>query len=73
VSIRLFSRFGLAAIPLLLATFKPWGYMEPKIWISDAVMQVYQIILPAFLIYFLYKAFYFFKKKIVVTNWQREN
>jgi hypothetical protein len=73
VSIKLFSGFGLASIPLLLATFKPWGYMEPKIWISDAVLQVYQIILPTFLIYFLYKAFCFFKKKIVVKNWLSKN
>jgi hypothetical protein len=41
-----FSKLGLVAIPLMVAIFKPWGYVDPKIWVSDIAMQVYQIILP---------------------------
>ena len=41
-----FSKLGVVALPLLMAVFKPWGYVDPKIWISDVAMQIYQIILP---------------------------
>lgn len=48
-----FSKIGIIAIPLIIAIFKPWGYVEPKIWVSDIAMQIYQIILPLiFLVYF---------------------
>jgi hypothetical protein len=63
IAIKIFSRFGLASIPLVLATLKPWGYMEPKIWISDAVMQFYQLIIPTFIIYFSYYTFYHLIRK----------
>ena len=43
--LRLFSHFGLFAIPLMVAAFKPWGYMDPKIWVSDLIIQIYQITL----------------------------
>jgi len=48
-----FSRLGILAVPLLVAVFKPWGYVDPKIWLSDAIMQVYQIILPMMLLLLL--------------------
>lgn len=54
ISIRFFSNFGLASIPLTMALFKPWGYMDPKIWISDAIMQMYQITMPFIAIYAIY-------------------
>lgn len=41
-----FQSLGLVALPLLMATFKPWGYVDPKIWVSDIVVQIYQLILP---------------------------
>lgn len=41
-----FSKLGLVALPLIVAVFKPWGYMEPKIWVSDIALQIYQVILP---------------------------
>lgn len=41
-----FSKLGVVAIPLMVATFKPWGFMDPKIWVSDIVLQIYQVILP---------------------------
>lgn len=50
----LYSKFSLAGVVLLIASFKPWGYMDPKIWVSDAVMQVYQIIIPVIFLYVLY-------------------
>jgi hypothetical protein len=45
-----FQRFGALSIPLMVATFKPWGYVDPKIWVSDIAMQMYQLILPIILI-----------------------
>lgn len=58
ISLRLFSAFGYASIPLVIALFKPWGYMDPKIWISDAAMQIYQIYIPAATLFFAHKIFY---------------
>ena len=49
-----FEKLGVAGIPMVVVLFKPWGYMDPKIWISDAVLQVYQVILPLLLIYFVF-------------------
>lgn len=56
-----FSKFGVIAIPLVIAIFKPWGYMDPKIWVSDLVMQIYQIILPIIFILLLIVLFEKFK------------
>ena len=50
-----FSKLGLVSLPLVLAIFKPWGYMDPKIWVSDIAMQVYQIILPIIFLIFIYR------------------
>jgi hypothetical protein len=41
-----FSKLGIVAVPLMIAVFKPWGYVDPKIWVSDVAMQIYQVILP---------------------------
>jgi hypothetical protein len=41
-----FSKLGIVAVPLMVAVFKPWGYVDPKIWVSDVAMQIYQILLP---------------------------
>jgi hypothetical protein len=48
-----FSKLGLVAIPLMVAIFKPWGYVDPKIWVSDIAMQIYQIILPLITLIFI--------------------
>ena len=45
-----FSKLGIASIPLTISIFKPWGFVEPKIWVSDIALQSYQIILPLFLL-----------------------
>ena len=55
ICIILFSNFGILGLSMTLATFKPWGYMDPKIWVSDLVMQFYQLILPGLLLIFLIK------------------
>jgi len=52
-----FQRFGAIGIPLLVALFKPWGYVDPKIWVSDIVMQVYQIIIPIIVIALIVKVY----------------
>jgi hypothetical protein len=51
-----FNKFGLIGIPLMLATFKPWGYVDPKIWVSDIALQLYQIIIPFIIIVFFYRS-----------------
>jgi hypothetical protein len=45
-----FSKLGFVAFPLIVAVFKPWGYVDPKIWVSDIAMQIYQILLPLILL-----------------------
>jgi len=44
--VKFFSKLGLFSIPLMYAVFKPTGYVEPKMWVSDILMQIYQIIIP---------------------------
>ena len=58
-----FSSLGPVAIPLMIAVFKPWGYVDPKIWVSDIVMQFYQIILPLVLLVFILRF-----KKLLFTS-----
>lgn len=41
-----FQYFGIASLALMMTVFKPFGYVDPKIWVSDVAMQLYQIILP---------------------------
>jgi hypothetical protein len=50
-----FSKLGIVSLPLIIAIFKPWGYVDPKIWVWDIVMQIYQIILPLILMFFIIK------------------
>jgi len=62
-----FSKLGIVVIPLMIAVFKPWGYVDPKIWVSDIALQIYQIILPLilliFIIHFIQCVRYIFPKK----------
>jgi hypothetical protein len=62
-----FSKLGLIAIPLIVSVFKPWGYVDPKIWVSDIVTQIYQIILPLILLY-LIANFICIIKNIFINN-----
>lgn len=55
ICVILFSNIGILGLSIMLATFKPWGYMDPKIWVSDLVMQFYQLILPALLLILIIK------------------
>lgn len=58
-------KLGLLSIPIIITCFKPWGYTDPKIWISDAIIQVYQIWIPLFTLIFimyLYKKIHRLKK-----------
>ena len=43
---------GLSAI---ISTMKPWGFMDPKIWISDIPLQIYQVFVPLALCYLVFK------------------
>jgi hypothetical protein len=51
-----FARLGAVALPLMVAVFKPWGYVDPKIWISDVAMQLYQVILPLLVLVFVVRS-----------------
>jgi hypothetical protein len=53
--LRFLSSKGLLAIPLLFAAFKPFGYVDPKIWVSDIAMQLYQLVIPAIFLFATYK------------------
>ena len=45
----------ILGISVLLTTMKPWGFMDPKIWMSDIPLQVYQVFIPLFLILLLFR------------------
>ena len=59
--VRFLSYKGLIAIPLIFATFKPFGYVDPKIWVSDIAMQLYQLILPLLFLITVLKIINFMK------------
>jgi len=65
LSIVLYSRLGLVGVAFVFSCFKPWGYVDPKIWVSDIVLQSYQILLPSlFLIAFFKYSSLIFRVKI---------
>jgi hypothetical protein len=41
-----FQRYGILSLALIITIIKPWGYMTPKIWVSDIIIQIYQVIFP---------------------------
>ena len=49
------SKSKYLSIAILICSFKPWGFMEPKIWLSDIPLQIYQIGFPLFIIYLIIK------------------
>ncbi|EOB4246805.1 hypothetical protein ACIL2N_002632 [Vibrio metschnikovii] len=53
-SVIFYSRFGIVGIAFLFAAFKPWGYVDTKIWVSDIVLQSYQVVLPILVLVFLF-------------------
>jgi hypothetical protein len=50
-----FQRLGVLSLVFMMIVFKPLGYMEPKIWVSDIVVQIYQIIIPLILLLIILK------------------
>ena len=48
-------------IAMLISSFKPWGFMEPKIWLSDIPIQIYQVWLPLLTLYIAARFIGFFK------------
>ena len=71
--IRFLTYKGLIAIPLIFATFKPFGYVDPKIWVSDIVMQLYQLILPLIFLLAFIKMWNFIKTIFRIHKFQHEN
>ena len=39
-------RIGIFAIPIFLLFVKPWGYNEPKIWMYEIPLQIFQYVIP---------------------------
>ena len=54
-SIKLFRKFEILGPCFFLAIFKPWGFNEPKIWVSEILLQLSQIILVSLVLLFIYK------------------
>ena len=50
-----FQRLGIISLALMMAIFKPFGYVDPKIWVSDVALQLYQLILPLTLLWLIYR------------------
>jgi hypothetical protein len=48
--------FREAAAPILLMFFKPWGYNNPKLWVSDIILEVVQLVPPIIVLWLLAKA-----------------
>lgn len=65
-SIKLFRKLGLLGLPLLVCVFKPWGYNDPKIWVSEIMLQMSQIIIPVFALLFIYMFFNRIKFKRII-------
>ena len=40
-------KLHVLGIPIMLLFFKPWGYNEPKIWLYEIPLQIFQYIIPA--------------------------
>lgn len=49
-----FRKLGIVSLALMMAVFKPFGYVDPKIWVSDIAIQLYQIIMPIIAFCFIY-------------------
>ena len=64
IATNFFAKLGIVAVPLTISIFKPWGFVEPKIWVSDIALQSYQIILPLILLLGILK-FYDFLSFII--------
>lgn len=56
LSIKLFRQFALLAPCFLMVVFKPWGYNDPKIWVSEIFLQLSQVIIPALFILLFYSS-----------------
>lgn len=50
-----YRKFGVVFLGLMMAVFKPFGYVDPKIWVSDIAMQIYQIIMQIIAFYCIYR------------------
>ena len=55
--IRFTGRMSGAAAPALLLFFKPWGYNNPKLWVSDIVLELVQIVPALLALWFAARAF----------------
>ena len=58
LSIKIAGMLKHFGIVYLLSTLKPFGYMDPKMWTSEIILQIYQIMLPALILYLF---FYFMR------------
>lgn len=54
LSIKLFRQFDLLGPCFFLAILKPWGYNEPKIWVSEIALQLPQVILVSLLLLLIF-------------------
>ena len=70
LSIRFFRKFDLLGPCFFMAVFKPWGYNDPKIWVSEIVLQLSQVIFVSWLLICIYERAkkWFVRKRRVVKR-----
>jgi len=66
--VRWLALFGAASIPLIVVFFKPWGYVDPKIWVSDIALQLYQVVLPLALLIAIVSAIEVIRDQVVFAG-----
>lgn len=65
-------KLHILGIPIMLIFFKPWGYNEPKIWLYEIPLQIFQFIIPGLALLFVLRFISAFKKLIIqVLNSKR--
>lgn len=60
-----FSKFGLISLPIFYGIFKG-EFLEPKLWVSAIVLQLFQYNLPSCIFYILYKKI---NKNFITHEW----
>ena len=72
LSILFFRRMDLLGPCFLFAIFKPWGYNDPKIWVSEIIMQIPQLYLGSYCFIFIYRRLSKIKKTMGCSQLERQ-
>lgn len=72
VSILYFRRMDILGPCFLFAIFKPWGYNDPKIWVSEIVMQIPQLYLSSYCLILVYRRLLKIKRNMTSFQLERQ-